>query len=349
MSGDIYDLIDPAVLTEVARLNLADEDRPANALVLERWFPNVSTPKLEWETTGRTTRTFTNAMPFRAFTTGAPFGTRPGRVRKSGQLPPLSLQFLLTELDRIRQREAVATGGSAAEAVQGDVFNDIAAGIRALRARMEIVRADLAMTGAASIAENGLSLSVDFGRDPARASTVATAWSNTSTAVPITNETAVMNTMSDEEGLGPDDLVAVMNRATWNEWKATDQVRGAFNSVRVLSVVPDSELSAMRRDLDLPEAIIYNAQVRTSAGTLRRLISDDKVVYMPRSSVVGQTQFGVPAIADEPEMSLELDDRPGPVAYMTRVIGPPLNVFTVVDAIGFPVFADPDATYCLTV
>jgi hypothetical protein len=349
MAGDIYDLIDPAILTEVARLALADEDRPSNALVLERWFPNTATPNLEWETTGRTTRTFTQAMPFRAFTTGAPFGSRPGRVRKSGQLPPMSLQFLLTELDRIRQREAIATGGSAAEAVQGDVFNDISAGIRALRARMEIVRADLLMTGAASIAENGLSLTVDFGRDPTRASTVTTVWSDVANCVPLTDETAVMNLMSDEEGLGPDDMVAMFSRQTWLEWKASAQVRNAFNSVRVLSVVPDSELTQMRRDLDLPEAIIYNAQVRNTAGNARRVITDGKVVYVPRNSVVGQTQFGVPAIADEPEMMLELDDRPGPVAYMKREVGPPMNIFTVIDAIGFPVFADPDATYCLTV
>lgn len=347
MAGDIFDLIDPVELTEVARLALADEDRPQNALILERWFPNVSTSQIEWETTGHSTRTFTDAMPFRSFTTGAPIGTRPGRVQKRGELPPLSKGLIMTERELIKMREASAQGGDAADAVRGDVYDDITTLIRAARVRMEAVRADLLMTGSASISENGLSLTVDFGRDAGRASTVSVAWSTAASATPIDDEVALLQTMEDDEGLSPSDLVAIMNRTTFNYWKATDQVRGSANTVRVLDTLGVGDLNQIRANLELPEVIVYNASVNNSAGSSRKVISNNKVVYVPRSAVIGNTQWGVPAIADQPEIRLERDERPGPVAYLTRQVNP-LIIETVVDAIGFPVFADTDATYCLT-
>jgi len=347
MAGDIFDLIDPVELTEVARLALADEDRPANALMLNRWFPDVSTPSIEWETTGQTTRTYTDAMPFRAFTTVAPIGTRPGRVRKSGELPPLSKGLLLTENELIKMRQATDQGGAAADAVRGDIYDDIATLIRAAQVRMEIVRADLLMAGTASISENGLSLTVDFGRAAGRASTVSTPWSTAASATPITDEVTLLQTLEDEEGLGPSDLVAVMNRTTYNYWKATDQVRNSANTVRVLATLGVGDLNQIRANLELPEIIIYNASVNTSAGSSRKVISNNKVLYLPRAAAVGQTQWGIPAIADQPEINLERDDRPGPVAYLTRQVNP-LIIETVVDAIGFPVFRDTDATYCLS-
>lgn len=346
--ADIYDLIDPVELTEIARLALADEDRPENVFRLGQWFPNVLVDQIEFRASRGTTRAYTDSTPFRAFTTPPRIMSRPGRVSVRGEMPPLSNEFILTELDRIRQREAVGQGGIAADAVRGDVFADIVNGIKSMDNTMERVRSDLLVNGTAVLNANGVNLTVDVGRAAGRSSTVATAWSNVATATPMTDEETVLDTMSDDEGLGPDDLVAVMNRATWREYKATDQVREAWPSVRVLDTISVAAANEVRQDNDFPPVVVYNAQVKDEANSVRRVIPDGKVLYLPRTIPLGQTQWGVPAVADEPEIALERDDRPGPVAFMTRQLKP-LVVSTVVDALGFPVFLDPDATYALTV
>ena len=346
--SDIYDLIDPVELTEVARLALADEDRPENAFRLGQWFPGTLTSQIEFKASRGTTRTYTTAAPFRAFTTPPRLGTRPGRTEVRGELAPISLEFLLTETDRIRQREARAQGGQAAEAANGDIYADVVNGIKAIENRMELIRSDFLVTGQTVISEGGLELTVNAGRSASRSSTVGTAWSNTATATPMTDEEGVLDVMSDNEGLGPDDLIAIMSRATWREYKATDQVREAWPTVRVMDTIPVSAVNELRQDNDFPEVVVYNAQLATTDGTVRRVIPDGKVVYVPRNVPIGETQYGIPAIADESEFPLEADNRPGPVAYLTRQLKP-LVVSTVVDALGVPVFLDPDATYALTV
>lgn len=345
---DFYDLIDPVELTGVARQVVADEDQEMNTFQLRRWFPAVNVDSIEFEWDAGTTRSYTDSMPFRTWTTEAPLGNRPGRIRKSGEMPPLSLKFMLTELDRIRQRQALRGGGLAADAVQGDVFGDIERGIKAMLNRMEIAAADAVVNGSTVLAENGLALTVDFGRDAAREDTVANAWSSAGTATPLSDEAAVVEVMEDNEGLSADDLVAVMNRDTWKDWKAADQVRNSLNTVRVLDDIPISGVNEIRRGQELPDVALYNAKTNGVDGTNRKIIPDGMVVYLPKNAPVGQTQFGVPAVADEPEVALEADQRPGPVAYMMRQLDP-LIVYTVVDAIGFPVFGDVDRTYALDV
>lgn len=346
--ADIYDLIDPQVLTGFARQELADEDYPENQLILGRWFPSTLVNDIDFEYSTGTSRTFTNAMPFRSWTTEAPLGSRPGRAKRRGEMPPLSLKFMLTELDRIRQRAANSQGGEAAMAIEGDVLQDISSGIRALQNRMEICRADAVVYGSTSIAENGVQLDVDFLRDAAREDTVSTAWSDAANATPIDDEDAVVEVMLAGEGLGASDLVAVMNRTTVRLLKNTAQYRNAAPSLRVHDRLPVSAVNEVRNDFELPPIVEYNASTNNYDGTVRKLIPDGYVVYLPANARVGSTQYGVPAVADEPEVNLERDDRPGPAAYLMRTLDP-LTVWTVIDAIGIPVLQDPNSTYSLDV
>lgn len=346
--ADIYDVIDPTELTELARLVLADEDRPVNEFRLDQWFPAVLTDTIEFSWGRGTTRSYTQAAPFRAFSTGPRYGTRPGRMETTGQMPPISMAYLMTELDMLRNRE-LAQGGERARAVlESDVFADVVRGIKAIENRMEKVRADLLVDGSSTISENGIQLTLDAGRDAGREDTVGTVWSDTANATPMNDEETALDVLRDDEGLGPADLVVITNRATWREYKATDQVRNAYPSFRVLDTISVAAANEVRQDNDFPEVVVYDAMVDTGSGPTK-LIPDGKWLFVPRSIPIGDTQYGVPASADLPEISLEQDNRPGPVAYMTREVGPPLNINTVVDALGVPVLKDPDATFALTV
>lgn len=347
--ANIYDVIDPAELTQVARLILADEDRIANQFRLERWFPAnlVDTITFEWGT--GTTRTYTDAAPFRSFSVGPRFGTRPGRMETSGQMPPISIAYLLTELDLLKNRELAGGGPAARATLEGDIFADVERGIKAIENRMEIVRADLLVNGSSTLSENGIQLTLDAGRLAGRATSVGTVWSTSATATPMNDEETVLDTLQDEEGLGPQDLVVVTNRATWREYKATTQVKTAYPTFRVLDTISVAAANEVRQDNDFPEVVVYDAQVTGYDGVSRKVIPDGKWLFLPRSMPIGDTQYGVPASADADGVNLDVDQRPGPVAYMTEEIGPPMSVKTVVDALGVPVLKDPNATYALTV
>lgn len=347
----IYDLISPAVLSNVARLLLADEDRPQNEFVLTRWFPPALVNSRTFTWGGGTTRTFTQPAEFRAFSTGPKYGTRPGRRSHSGQIPPISLAFLMNEADLLNVRELQGSGNAlASEAVEGDVFADVENGMRAIMSRMERVMADFLVNGSVSFNERGIIIDVDAGRDAAREDTVGVVWSDTVNAVPMTDEEAVLDTMDDEEGMGPDDFVVLANRASVREYKATDQVRNAFPSIRVMDTIPLSAVNALRVDHDFPPIVVYNADYFNAAGTKVKVIPDGQWLYVPANFPVGDTQYGLTAASTEIEdIDIEVDDRPGPVAYMVQEIGPPLKVETVVDALGIPVFKDPNSTFALTI
>jgi hypothetical protein len=345
---DIFNELIPAnELTDIARLMVADEDYPQNQFLLNRWFPAISVDEISFKWKLGTTRTYTAAAPFRNFDVPAHIGTRPGRASRSGEMPPISMEYPLTELDALKLRDLRRTAGGR-EVVEGDVFNDILKGINAIRARFELVMSDSLVTGVATLTEKGISLSADWKRAAGRASTVAIAWAaNPATAVPMTNEEAILTTLQDEENLAPGDLYAVMNRTTWRAYKNTTQVKSAFPSFRVLDTLSVAAANRVRQDNDFPEVIVYHAKVTDYSGSNRLVIPDGKVLYLPKGPV-GQTQYGIPVAAMDPRIELTENNMPGPVAYQTLAVNP-YQLSTVVDALGFPVFTDPNATYCLTV
>lgn len=346
---EITDLIDPVELSLFAReLVLPTEDRPDNQFQLGNWFPATLVESIEYEWNAGSTRTYTNALPFRTWSTEAPVVTRPGTARKSGEIPPISGKAPITELDKIRAREATRATPQVAEAVQDIVFGSVGRLVKGVQNRLEIAYADSLVTGAFSLSENGLDLDVSWGRDAARSDTVANAWSTPGSATPIADEQAVVETMIDGEGLGSEDLVAIMNRTTWNTFVNADQVRNSFNTVRALPFVPEGDVNELRRSLELPEAVVYNASTNTVDGTTRKVIPDGIVVYVPRNVQVGGTLWGVPASADEPGLQFDLNQRPGPVAYTMRELDPVLH-WVMLDAIVMPVLAYPDATFALDV
>ena len=344
---DLYLEIPPDQLTAVARDLLANEDRPENEFRLGPFMPDETTEDIYFEFDAGPTRTFTNAMQYRSWTTEAPIGSREGRVKRRGEIPPLSEKYPLTELDRIRQR-AARRGSSFAEAALEDVFDDIARGIRAARARNEISRAEALITGALSISHNGLSIDVDFGRSASREDTVATSWSDAANATHISDEEAVVDTMSDGEGLGPDQMWAVLNRKTMRYLKGSAQYRSYWPTVRELDSIPVEAVNQVRDDHDLPPLAVYNAAATNEAGVNAKLIPDDRVLYIPRNAIVGETVWGVAAMADEAGFELDYEDRPGVIAYTMRSLDP-LVFWTMVEGVGLPILKDPDATFVLDV
>lgn len=344
--ADIFDVIDPAELTAYARLNIAAEDRPENEFIFERWLPNetVARRKAKWKT--GTTKSYTDAAPFRPFTTPPRIGERPGQEEKESKMLPSSMQYPLTEEDVANIQAALDEGGELADDIQETIFNDVDAGMKAIENRLEIARSDALVNGQIDVDENGIvGQSADFARPAANEDTVGVDWGTPATAVPLTNEAAVMDVLK-TKGYGPNDLVAVQTTATWRKWLATDQVRDAVPSARVYDTLSDDDGDEVRRSRRLPPVLLYDAEVNDVDGTLRSVMPDDKVLYLPANEQVGESQWGIPAIASDPDINLTRETRPGPVAYLYRLL-PEYVVWTVVDAIMFPTFRAPELTFVL--
>lgn len=343
--ADIFqEFYTPGELTAVAREMIAAEDFADNQFRLAQWFPIVNVDDVEFKWRAGSTRDYTAAAPFRNYDVPAHIGTRPGRKTKSGEMPPISMEYPLTEYDAKMLQQLARSGPNAREVIEGDVFNDILKGLKALEARMEIARADALCNGTTTITEKGISLTADWGRT-SRSATPATPWSTVATATPMNDEEAALEVLDSEEGLQPQQLVTVMNRATWREYKATDQFLAAYPSFRVMDRVSRAAVNEVRQDNDFPELVIYNAQVRQFNGTTRYVIPDGKVLILPRGPI-GQTQYGIPPSAIDPR--IETNNEGGPVSYQT-VQANPYQLSTVVDGLGFPVFMDTQATYVLNV
>lgn len=348
---EFFNLIEPDFLTGFLRerIKQAAEDRTSNQFILNRWFPNEGTETIDVEWDAGPTRDFETAIPFRTWTSRSDVGRRTGMVKKSGQIPPFSRMYAMTERDIIKLREAARQGGIAAE-FAGEVFlRDVEKLVKGMMARMEIAIADSLNLGQISMGgENGVQIDVDWGRSSSHEPTVSTGWAaSPTTADPFGDEEAILDVLEEDADLSSTDLVAVMNEVTYRSWKNTTAVKEASESFRV-NRIGDGTAQAIRDEHGLPPVVVYKAKARTVNGTSRKLVPDGRVLYLPATAAVGATKWATPAIAGDDGIELEANLAPGPVAYMTKELEP-YGTFLHGQGIAFPIFADTESTAVLDV
>lgn len=349
MASNIYQGVDPAVVTAVARTLLAEEDRRANVGdLLAPWFPVLEVDSIDYEYSKGTTRTYTEAAPFRAFDTPAPLGTRPGRTWARGSIPPLSLKYPFGELDRLKIR-ALQQQRKVDDLLQTEILDDVARGVRAIRNRMSLAAAELVVQGTLTVEENGLKqLQMDPGRAANRTATAGITWDNSGTATPFANEQAALTILRDEADLLPEDLIVMTDQSTWDEYVQTDEVISAFQSVRLLDRISDANAALVRTEHGLPPVIINSKKVTPVGGVATQLIPHGKWIYLPRNERLGYTQYGTTAIADHSDLNLQSVGFAGVVSYIMEGVDP-YGLVTVVDGLAIPTMQNPDATFVLTV
>ena len=348
---NVYEHIDPTVITVAARELLANEDRRANRNdVLANWFPFLETDRIQYTGLRPPLRTFTEAAPFRAFDTPAPVGTRPGVAWFRGSMPPISIKYPWGELDQ-HQVDALLQDTNSPitpELLRREIIDDVGRGTLAIRNRMMAAAAEVVRTGALTITENGLqALTVNFGRDANRVTSVATPWATAASATPITDEKGRLTILRDEADLYPEDLVVMMTQSSYDNWLATDQVRNLWDTVRVPDMLSDEQGFELRRRHNLPDVIINDKRIRgvgQSSGS--KIVPDTSAIYLPRDEAVGNTQYGQTAIAKMGQVQLNGISPGGLVSYVTYSVDPP-GFWTVVDGIGLPTLTAPNLTAVL--
>lgn len=338
------DLIDPAELTGYVRAALLDFQ--VNRFTLSRFLPNNVVDDIDYRFV-RGGEGLLDAAVFRAYDAESSIGTRPGLARVTGELPPISRKVRLGEYDRLRQRQAE-------DQIRTGILSDAERMTRQVAARMELARGEVLVKGKMDFNENGLIFPVDFGRAAGHTVSAATAWSDTTNADPIADLLSWQQTYTDTNGDQPGVVVFstrvlgfLQNNAKFRQLAAT--------TAGTPGIVSRASVSAVLEAYGLPPFEIYDAKVKVN-GAATRIIADDKVLLLPapgnpddpESTDLGGTFWGTTAESLEPEFNIADGEAPGIVAgaYSTK---DPVAVWTKAAAIGLPVLANPDLSFCADV
>ncbi|MFE5159156.1 major capsid protein [Streptomyces sp. NPDC056697] len=325
----------PAELTGYARAALAD--RPENAFSLDQWLPNHTINDLSYRFT-KGGGGLTEAATFRAYDASSQVGTRPGGARVSGELPPISRKIPLGEYERIKRRNLDTQNAEIRDAMLDDGVRQA----RAIEARMELARGEALFTAGINLNEDGVQASVDFGRNAAHSVTASTPWSTYATAKAYDDLQAWLDVYVATNGHLP--AYTLMSRTIWNALRRNAQLlsMSASNGTTPTVLTKDG-LSNVFGDFDIPQPIIYDAQVSVG-GTPTRVTPVDKILFLPEfGDAAGQTLWGVPVEADDPRYGLAGSE--AGIAVGGYKSEDPQTVWTRATAIALPVVAAPDLTF----
>jgi len=332
--------IDPTGLTGVMREALADLQ--INRFTLSRWLPNVEIDDINFEFM-KGGAGLAEAAVYRSWDAESTIARREGLSKVMGELPPISEKIPLNEYDRLRLRK-LPSGDEMVPFIARDAAK-LAANIGA---RFELARGEALVNGSISIAENGVVQTVSFGRDANHSVLAAILWSAHSTAKPIDDLEAWVQTYIDTNGVAPARIL--MPRTVLANLRQCDQIRDqVFPLATAAPVVNTQQVNTVLDSMNLPSIELYDAQVKVD-GASRRITPTDKIVLLPAPGPpsaatptdLGATLLGTTAEALEPDYQL-VGDQAGIVAatYKSR---DPIRLWTHAAAVGLPILREPNLT-----
>lgn len=341
--ADFYDLITPAELTGYARQALAD--RADNQFGLQRWLPHRPVNDLNYRFS-RGGGGLTEAATFRAYDAEPRFGRREGISRVSGEMPAIGEQYVLGEYDQLRLRQAT-------QEIRDLLLRDAARIAASIDARFEIARGDALVNGSVTLQEDGLSMTVDFDRDPSMEVTAAVPWSDHANADVIDELEAWVQAYTDLNGQAP--AAVLTSRKVMRHLARNEQIRSQlFPNSPDRRLLP-GDLNAWLEEFGLPPVTTYEAQVRRD-GVSTRIIPEDKFLFLPASGTspsdegqLGATLWGTTLEAQEAGYGIGSGDHPGLVVAAFKESKTPVRVFTIGAAIGVPIMATPNLAMVATV
>lgn len=338
----IYDLADPQELLGFTRA--IQQELEENTFVLNQFLPNDNIDDIEYRfTTGQLRDQ--DAAVVRAWDTESPIGNRQGIARKMGELPPISKKMAVGEEERLRLR-SLERNGDATEIINA-IYNDAANLARSVTARVELFRGEALETGQIVIDENGVKQTIDFERDSDMEPTALAGtakWDDYDDSDPIGNLTTWVEAYTDLNGTAPG--VILTSRKIVNHLLRNDQVRTYLGSLAgTPALVTNDQLRSVFGAFDLPPIVTYDVSVRVD-GTQTRVISDDKVIFLPPAGEpLGRTFFGTTAEAIELAGAQQIGagQAPGMVSVVEKTFDP-VKTWTKVAAIALPVLTNPNLT-----
>lgn len=351
----LYDLVPPNELTDYVRA--FNNEVLRNQFALAQLLPNRDVADLEYRIrTG--TLTDVDVAEYRAWDTQPVMTGRPGITRKRGELPPVSRQIPLLEEQSLRLR--MLESGSD-DPIVNAIYDDAERMLRSVEARIELARGDVLVDGIVTIAENELSLTIDFGMPASHKVNASVAWTvaNKATAKPITDLLGWLDTYVDDTGGLPRGLVMSRTR-----------LAGLLVNAEVLAYAASGGTTPQRINLstlgeiftdqgippllnlgtDIAGQPFYDTKVRVN-GVQTSVIPTNVVLFAPQQNEpVGNTFWGITAEATRLiEKKLIVAQRAPGIVALALQNDNPVQTFTLATAIALPTIANPELLFTATV
>jgi hypothetical protein len=335
----IDDYVQPEVLTGFVR-----EVPQPSQLALATFLPdrNIGNVEAAIDQVTKTNR----AAQFRSWDTETPIGQRDSFQRSKIKLPPLGEKLPIAEQETL-MLERVRTGGDNRNSYVEAIYNDAALLAGNVRRRMEVARGDVLVDGKFTLAgENNLTLEADFGVPGSNIVTAATAWTDTTNAVPLQNFKTWFDAYLDLNGEKPGRILTstrVLNLLLLNA-----EIRSLFYRGQTLAGTPDlitrPQVDQVFQAYGLAPIVTYDTKVSID-GVSTRVIPDDRVILLPENAAdLGYTAWGITAeslvLATGGNPGLAFEELPGLVGVVMTE-GDPVQTWTKVAAVGMPLITNP--------
>lgn len=328
----------PVEVTGAARAAL---EALAPALPLQRVLPDKQVPTLNFsfDSSGKQQ---IDLAEYRNFDTEAPYGRTAGRVEKTGKIPPISRKLPIsefTELSMYGDQDAI-----------GAKVDDYAANLaRGVAFRVELARAEVLRTGKLKLHENNLQANIDFGRKGSHTVTLsgASKWS-AEDATPIDDIETWQGILRADGQVATSALVTLDVLVALSKNKQIIElstVRASDNATRI-------SLEAVRAVLaqfGLSDVTVVDTAY-SGLDLGRPVFPAGSVVLLPTlggfvegESTLGETQWGIPAEAVQPQYGIGDGERPGLVGAV-YANEDPIGLDVLVSSIVLPVLTGANST-----
>lgn len=341
----LFDLVEPAVLTEYVRQY--DNEVLRNQFGLDQFLPDFLNDELEYFIDKKAFQDV-DVAEFRAFDTQPRMTGRQGFERLRGELIPVSRQIPLTEEERLRLR-ALRAGDAKNQAAIDQIYADAEAMVRSVKARLELAKGQVLTTGKFTLnGENGLYMEADFGIPSTHKPTAAASWATTSTDI-LADLLSWMQLYVDDNGFEPGLMVLSRQILSYMVNNTGFKAAAAFAGTTPTRINLET-VQAILAANGIPPVLVYDTNVRVN-GVATRVIGQDKLLFLPPSDVpLGKTHYGITAEAlTLAEMGkIKAEAAPGIVAVNLRNDNP-VQTFTLATALAVPVLGNPNAIICADV
>ncbi|WP_433662454.1 major capsid protein [Nocardia sp. CA-128927] len=287
---------------------------------------------------------------FRAFDGNIPQIERDYFETREIDLLPISVQGMKGELERLQLERARQKGGSLA-AITGAIYDDITLAVNAIRNRLEVARGELLQSGKIQLnGENGLYLKADFEVPADHFVTAGKAWTDP-TAPIVTDLATYTEKYIADNGFAPAGMIISRKIASLLQRNAEFRTYAA-SIAGAPQIISRSIVNNVLDDFNLPAiAEVYDTSIRVD-GVDRRVIDENRVIFVPPAGRLGSVKWGITATALElvnaAQSDMTFEDAPGITGVIVKS-GPPFKETTVVDALTLPVLEDPKSLFVATV
>jgi hypothetical protein len=339
---------DPSVLTaaQVTAEARAAQVVASPAFSLAQYLPDRTNDSLSFNFDASQT-SLPQAASYRAFDATADFGSTEGTQSRSGRIPPISRMLRVDEFDTLVQQ---IDGGPILENTYRSYARRIAGQIQT---RVELARGQALEFGQVTLDERRLKVTIDFGRKASHSVTAATLWSNP--AADILGDLTAWNAVyTASNGSTWADVLVSTQIATYMQ-RNTGIITAALG--RTDSLPPIVSRDAVQQVLDafgLGRVVVNDEQAVGTNGAAKRVISANKVVFLPSTSSIslsgdggtalGGVDWGITAESVSPKYGITAAERAGIFGGVFSDNNPE-GRYVLLSATALPVLEKANATF----